>query len=407
MSEQNPKTVLCVACYFKGAEFMQEAKKLGCRVLLLTGLELKDRNWPHESIDEFFYVPGEGESWDMDMVYKGLNAVYAKHTIDFIVALDDFDVEKAASLREHFRMKGMGETRARLFRDKLAMRQKAKDAGIPVPAFISLFNDAQINEFADTVSAPWLIKPRMQASATGIVKVHSKEELWNVIHHKLGDERCYYLLEKFAPGAVYHVDALTYEGEVIFARSNKYMDTPMEVAHGGGIFRTHTVEFASDDNKKLLQLHQQLIKSFGLQYSASHTEFIKDHQTGEFYFLETASRVGGAHTADLVEASSGINLWREWAKIELAVVTGQPYELPEVEYDYAGTMLSLAKQEHPDTSAYNDPEIWMHLDQMKHHVGFILKSDQQARIIELMESYATRFFQDFHAQMPIQEKPSH
>ncbi len=61
--------------------------------------------------------------------------------IDRVVALDDFDVEKAAILREHFRIPGMGQTTARYFRDKLAMRVQARDAGIKVPAFIGLFND--------------------------------------------------------------------------------------------------------------------------------------------------------------------------------------------------------------------------------------------------------------------------
>lgn len=406
MSDKKARTILCIACYFKGSEFMQEAKKLGCNVFLLTSLELKDKNWPTESIDEFFYASNNQDDWDMNAIYKGLNDVCAQHKIDAIVALDDFDVEKAASLREHFRMQGMGETTARLFRDKLAMRQKAQDIGIPVPEFTALFHDDAIHEFTSTVDAPWLIKPRMQASATGIVKVHSKEELWNVIY-QLGDQRCFYLLEKFAPGSVYHVDALTYNSEVIFERSNKYMDTPMQVAHDGGIFQTHTVAFDSEDDKRLRDLHKKLIHGFGLKHGASHTEFIKDQETNQLYFLETASRVGGAHTSDLVEASSGINLWNEWAKIELAVINQTDYQLPEVAYDYAGTMLSLARQETPDTSSYNDDEIWMRLDQMKNHVGFILKSDQLNRVIELMNHYAPRIFNDFHAQMPIQDKPIH
>jgi nitrous oxide reductase accessory protein NosL len=52
--------------------------------------------------------------------------------------LDDFDVEKAATLREHLRIGGMGETTARYFRDKLAMRMKAREAGINVPDFVGI-----------------------------------------------------------------------------------------------------------------------------------------------------------------------------------------------------------------------------------------------------------------------------
>ena len=104
-------------------------------------------------------------------------------------------VEKVALLREHFRMPGMGRTTAHYFRDKLAMRMKAKEEGVNVPEFSDLFNNDSINEYADRVSPPWLIKPRMEASATGIKKIHNKEALWNVVN-QLGDERDNYLVEK-------------------------------------------------------------------------------------------------------------------------------------------------------------------------------------------------------------------
>ena len=57
------------------------------------------------------------------------------HNIDTVIALDDFDVEKAALIRETFRIQGMGQTTYRYFRDKLAMRQMAKDSGINIPPF--------------------------------------------------------------------------------------------------------------------------------------------------------------------------------------------------------------------------------------------------------------------------------
>ena len=71
----------------------------------------------------------------MEHVAGGVAWLMRTHKIDRIVALDDFDVEKGAYLREHFRIPGMGQTTARYFRDKLAMRVRAAEAGIPVPAF--------------------------------------------------------------------------------------------------------------------------------------------------------------------------------------------------------------------------------------------------------------------------------
>ena len=136
----------------------------------------------------------------------------------------------------------------------------------------------------------------------------------------------------------------------------------------------------------------------------THTEFIKRRDDGELYFLETAARVGGANIAELVEAAAGINLWAEWAKLELAGKV-KPYRLPELRQDYAGIIITLARQESADTTAYDDPEIVWRLDK-RHHVGLIVRSDNWQRVNTLFESYTERFQKDFHTSMPVPDSPS-
>ncbi|MCB0443936.1 MAG: ATPase, partial [Flavobacterium sp.] len=184
--EQSTKTFICISNYFKGNDFLINMKRLGNKVFLITSEKLRDKPWAFDSIDEIFYMPGQDMDWDLDMLLQGVAGLMRKEKIDAIVALDDFDVEKATFLRENLRVDGMGQTTGRYFRDKLAMRVKAQSEGVPVPAFSALFNDDYINHFADTVSPPWVLKPRSEASASGIMKVHSKEELWGKIN-ELGD----------------------------------------------------------------------------------------------------------------------------------------------------------------------------------------------------------------------------
>src|SRR6185312_15803221 len=113
------------------------------------------------------------------------------------------------------------------------------------------------------------------------------------------------------------------------------------------------------------------------------------------YFLETSARVGGAHIAELVEEATGLNLWAEWAKVEVVGAAGG-YQPPAVNRDYAALLISLARQEHPDTSAYNDPEVAWRLVQ-DHHAGLIVKSPSAARVDELLKAYEPRFTEDFYA----------
>jgi len=395
----NSKNFLCISTYFKGEDFLKQCKAEGNNVFLLTKKSLEHENWPWESIDEIFYI----EQWNIDEVIKGLAYKFREISFDRFVALDDFDVEKVAAVREHFRMPGMGSTTARYFRDKLAMRMKAKEEGVNVPAFTDLFTNDAINHYADTVSPPWLIKPRMEASATGIKKIHSKQELWDVVN-SLGDERDAYLLEKFAPGDVYHVDGLNNKGEVVFSRASKYLDTPFEVAHGGGIFRSVSCKIGTKEEKSLQKMNAEVMKAFGMQYGASHTEFIKSKETGELFFLETSSRVGGANLAEMVQfASGGINLWEEWASIETANLTGTEYKLPETQSAYAGIVVSLSRYQHPDTSSFTDNEIVWRMNK-EWHIGLIVVSDSQKRVLELLDHYSHRIANEFHASAPAPDK---
>ncbi|MFT5833943.1 MAG: hypothetical protein ACI97N_001572 [Cognaticolwellia sp.] len=392
-------TILCVSSYFKGVKFMQQAKAEGATVYLLTSLSLKDEPWPQDSIDEMFYVEEDNDQhWNMTNLINGLAYTLRSKKVDRVVALDDFDVERAAQIREEFRIPGMGQTTARYFRDKLAMRAKAEESGINIPAFSALFNDAEVHEYTQNVPAPWLVKPRSEASATGIKKIHSAEELWRHIE-TLGDKRQDYLVEKFEPGDVYHVDSLSQDGKLIFSRVSQYLNTPFEVAHGGGIFRSHTCEFGGEDDKALRKMTQEVMKAFGMVFSASHTEFIKSHSTGEFHFLETSSRVGGAHLAEMVEASSGISLWREWAKLEIAQFEGTIYKLPKVKKEYAGIVVSLIRDYQADYSSFNDEEIVWTMEK-DYHIGMIITNKKRQRILDLLDNYAERIFKDFHASAP-------
>jgi biotin carboxylase len=399
-----PLTVLCIASYEKGQEFLRAAKQEGARVLLLTSHSLKDcAKWPEDSIDEIFYMPDDKKVWNKQHTINAVSYLARTEVIDRIVPLDDFDLEMAAALREHLRVPGMGETTTRYFRDKLAMRRQAADKGLNIPEFIHVLNHAAIEDFLKRVPGPWVLKPRFMAGAIGIKKVYSREEFWSIVN-TLGDDQSNYLLEKYIPGNIFHVDSIVSEREVIFAVASKYGRPPMDVSHEGGVFTTKLLERGTDLEKGLLEKNKQVLSAMGLVRGVSHSEYIHGREDGKIYFLETSARVGGAHIADLVEAATGANPWREWAKIEIDGGGGQ-YRLPEMKKNYAGLLVSLAKQEWPDTSAYRDTELVWRLEK-KHHVGFIVSSPSYERVQYLLDQYVERVREDFLAVAPPRERPT-
>jgi hypothetical protein len=369
-------------------------------VILVTVESLAGADWPREAIDEIFYMPSLSVR---DDVIKAISYLARTRAIDRIVPLDDYDVETAAVLREHLRIPGMGDTTARHFRDKLAMRVRARDRGLLVPEFVPVFNYDALREYMTRVPPPWLLKPRSEAAAVGIKKVTRPGDLWPILEG-LGDRQSFYVLEHYIPGDIYHTDTIVSERDVVFAIPHRYGHPPMDVAHEGGIFSTRTIPRHGADGEALLSLNRQLIAALGLVRGVTHTEFIKAKDDGRWYFLETGARPGGAYIVETVEAATGINLWTEWAKIEIGG-EDRPYALPAHSDRHAGVIVSLARQEYPDISAYNDPEVVWRLSK-RHHAGLIVASDDARRVEELLEGYASRFREDFLAVMPLPDRPT-
>jgi biotin carboxylase len=394
-----------MATYFKGAEFIRECKAHGCKISLITKEKMLKEDWPRESLDDLIAVPNDaGPALFIDL------AVFLsrKTRLDRVIALEEFDVITAALIREHLGMPGLSSSGAKVFRDKMAMAMYSSKAGIDVPEFVPLINTDEVREFMECVPGPWVIKPRSDVSAIGIRKVEEPTEVWAAIdelnaRENLRERASYHLLARFIPGQVFHVDSVVNHGRILFAGVNQYGRPPMQVAHHGGAYISHTVARGAAEEKKLLATNRKLIKALGLQRGAAHAEFIKSTANEKFYFLEVAARVGGAYIADVLEAASGINLWREWARIEIAGGDGVKTITP-LRKEYAGIILSLAKQEEPDTSSYTDAEI-VYRVKKRHHAGIIVRSPRLERVTELLDDYGRRFVDDFVAVVAPPERP--
>lgn len=372
-----------------------ELKEQGWNVVLLTLESLLAYPWARSHIDEVFGMPA---LTDRQAVVNAVSYLARTRNIERVAPLDDYDVELAAHLREHLRIPGMGETTARYFRDKLAMRARAKDRNIAVPEFVHALNDDRVRHFLNSVKGPWLLKPRADAGSIGIKKVERAQDALDMIE-KLGDDRSRYLLERMIPGQFFHVDSIVSEKQILLAEAHQYRTSLFEVVNYGGPSATQTVDRKSDLWRDLMEVNARVIEHMGLVRGVTHIEYVCSAEDGKLYFIEAAARVGGSHTADVVEAATGVNLWKEWAKIELAQ-GDRPYTLPERREEYAGLVISLAKDERPDTSMFNDPEIVWRSPEKPYHIALIVRSSDHNRVKELVENYATRFVQGYTVVLP-------
>lgn len=235
--------VLCLASYEKGHRFLTEGRKLGWRMYLMTSADVRDVGWPSESVDHILFIPGDQGDWNVEDMLVSIAGLCRHVHLDHVLALDEFDPERAALNGEHFRSRD----------------------------------------------------------------------------------------------------------------------------------------------------------------GASHTEFIPSRDTGELLFLEKSARVSGAQIPESIEAGTAVNLRPEWAKLESSIGTGSSYSAAEMRDEYAGLLVSLARQEWPDTSVFSDPEVVWKLAK-RHPVGLVVSSPDDRRDPELIDSYTEIVRKDFHASVPAREK---
>jgi biotin carboxylase len=392
---------LCISTYEKGQDFLRQTAELGVKPTLLTIEKHRDGDWPREILEDLAIMPADLTN---EQVLNTVSWMFRGRRYDRILALDEFDMEAVAQLREHARIPGMGTSIIAQYRDKLAMRTVAREKGFLVPDFTRVFNYDELREYMARVPAPWLLKPRSEASALGIRKIHEPEGLWRALE-ELGDRQSFFILERFVPGDIFHVDSIVSEGKVVFASAHQYGRPPMQVMHEGGVFTTRTVDRSSSDWTSLIDFNAKLAPALGMERGVTHAEFIRAHEDGRFYFLEIAARVGGAFIVDLVEHSTGVNLWREWARIEVANLRGEAYTLPATREEYAGSVLCLATESDPDTSAFNAPEI-VHRMKKHHHAGLIVRSADPSRVAGLLDEYSRAFADKYLATMPPPDRPT-
>jgi hypothetical protein len=388
-------TILCLADAEKGQAFIRQIKEDGYKVILLTRDGLRDADWPRDHIDEIHTIYDFNRTKDMMDFAIWLGR---RQRIDK-VGLDEYDTTRAAEIRELYRLTGMTLSETFRWRDKLAMRSVSSSKGVPNPPFVGFYNQQAVAEFLDSVPGPWLVKPRTLAGSLGIRKYENAQEV-KAVFERLGRESVDFVLEQFIAGDLYHVDGIVDGGQIRFVQSHRYGRPLLQVAHDGGVFTSATIDRNGAKNKELLRLHAEVVRALGMDRGVTHAEFIEGTD-GRFVFVEIACRVGGAHLYDLIEATSGINLWREWARV-IGLAPDAPYVLPPVKTHHGGLALCLSRQETPDFAGYPDPEISLRI-QRKHHAGLVVTTPTPERAQELITSYSQRFTQDFLAVLPAAE----
>ena len=304
-------------------EFVRALHAVGARV---TGIGERPKEWLDPELRHWLtHYEQVGNVTDEAQVERAVRFVQSKVRVDRLEAVVEAHVMCAARVREMCGIPGTSVRTTFLCRDKPAMKEALRQAGIPCAQSIGSGSPDEIRGFAARVGFPLVIKPRDAAGASGTARVDNPPELEQAMaSFGVGRGRSA-AVEEFIEGHEGFYDTVAIGGRVVQEFITHYYPTVLEAMRTRWIspqFVT-TNRLGAEGYTELKQMGRKVLAALGIETSATHMEWFAGPKG--LKFSEIGCRPPGVGTWDLYCAANEFDLYREWA---MAVVHGKPSQPP-------------------------------------------------------------------------------
>ncbi len=327
-------------------EFVRGLARAGARVTgigerSVDALDAELKGWLHayEQVRSVVHEPS---------LHAAVVAVQRREWVDRLEATVEAHILPAARVREACRIPGTSLRTAFLCRDKPAMKQALREAGIPCAQSTGTDSRDEARAFAERVGYPLIVKPRDAAGASGTRRVDSSAELDSALGEAgVGDGRSV-ALEEFIEGHEGFFDTLTRGGHVVHEFASHYYPNVLEAMRERWISPQFiaTNRLDAPGYAEVRAMGRRVIEALGIDTSATHMEWFFGPQG--LTFSEIGCRPPGVGAWDLYCAGNEMDLYHEWAR---AILGQGPAETPSRRY--AAGIVTLRPERDGRISGYS------------------------------------------------------
>jgi hypothetical protein len=269
-------------------------------------------------------------------LYEAVRRVQDREWVDRLEATVEAHILTAARVREACSIPGTSARTAWLCRDKPAMKEALRQAGIPCAQSTAATTPEEARGFAHRVGFPLIVKPRSGAGAAGTLRVDGPRELEHALAaHRIGrgGEAA---IEEFIDGHEGFWDTLCYRGQVVHEFLSHYYPRVLEAMRERWIspYLLTTNRLDAPGYREVKELGRRVIQVLGIGTSATHMEWFFGPKG--LKFSEIGCRPPGVGVWDLYSTANDLDLYREWAMV---LVHGRPGGAPSRRY--AAGMINL------------------------------------------------------------------
>jgi hypothetical protein len=254
---------------------------------------------------------------DETSVLRALRFIQSRKAVDRVEATVEAHIMSTAKVREAAEIPGTSVRTAFLCRDKPAMKEALRAAGVPCALSDSVSSVEDVLAFVERAGYPIILKPRDGAGASGAARVDTEAEIAPALKAlgALGTGRSV-AVEEFLEGHEGFYDTLTRDGEVVHDFASHYYPNVLEAMRtrwiSPQIAVTNRID-AAEGYTDLKAMGRKVIEVLGIETSATHMEWF--YGARGLKFSEIGCRPPGVRTWDLYNVGNDMDLYREWAAL--------------------------------------------------------------------------------------------
>ncbi|MCH7664980.1 MAG: ATP-grasp domain-containing protein [Acidobacteria bacterium] len=258
-----------------------------------------------------------------------MRRIQGRGWVDRLEATVEAHILPVARVREACKIPGTSVRTAFLCRDKPAMKEALREAGVSCARSAGVSSPEETRAFAERVGYPIILKPRSSAGAAGTYRVDNDDDLEAAIRECGIDRGAATAAEEFIEGHEAFYDTLTIDGRIAHEFISHYYPGVLEALRTRWIspyfLTTNRVEAESYDEVRAMG--KRVIEVLGIETSATHMEWFFGPKG--LKFSEIGCRPPGVGTWDLYTAANDMDLYREWAS---AIAHGRTASKPSRQY---------------------------------------------------------------------------